>query len=142
MWAAVRLFDAKAWTGVGGFIGAGIGVEWSDRQAYGSWAERRVLARAVHERIDPGPARRAIVDQAARSYLAVHGRAWWGASLVVAGLGTACLVLARIRDDAVLLWPGSLLLVLAAGYVVILRRALDRADRWLVEPPTSGVGSP
>jgi 4-hydroxybenzoate polyprenyltransferase len=134
MWAVVLVLGAGAWLGA---VGIGVVLLWNEvweRRARGGWSRRRALAAVVRGGAPPGPRQRAAVEQSAREYIAGRGRHWWLSGAVLGGFSAACLVAAVWLGRPAFVVPWAVLLVLAVLDVLVVRRAVDLAHRWLTEP--------
>jgi hypothetical protein len=134
---AVTAISGSSTGSVTGVVGALAlaGVPWWRHRTPAVRREQELVARAMADHRDPGPAHRAAVDQRARDVLA-HPRSdeWLPAALLI-GLAAACVVAAVLQQDMAVALPAVPLA--AAGCLVPwwYRRRLVAAFLWLDDPP-------
>ncbi|TFV86172.1 hypothetical protein [Blastococcus sp. CT_GayMR16] len=133
VWAGFVLVGwVVAYGAIGGLVGSAVVLVGTDRT---SRTRERVARAAVRSHRDPGPDLRAEADTQARTILAVSVVDRWGGAVLLTGVAIACVVVAVVRGDPAVAFPAPLLVVLAAGAVVLRRRTDAAADRWLADPP-------
>jgi hypothetical protein len=105
-------------------------VVWRDDQD-------KAVVRAIARRVDPGPD--LWERTAAWARAAQHPRMSdrWGPLVVAGGLAVACIVVAVVRPSLRVVLPAPFLLTWCAVAEAARRRSVERAARWLADPPVS-----